>query len=207
MIQSPRDFQVFAIAAVSADGFIASHEGLETSSTHWTSKEDLSRFLTVTKRVGAIVMGSTTFWATYKPGLPLPGRKNYILTKDPVKVWQKYEGYYPEEKIAELKNNPNLVFISASPEGVISQAQKDHHSGIVVCGGTSVYTAFMEAGLLQTLYLTRENSVSFGGNGLPLFSTTPVDEYLATSCELVSEQPANDRGTIFQEWRVKHERK
>lgn len=209
MVQkNSQDFQVFAIAAVSADGFIASYEGIETSSTQWTSKEDLSRFLTVTKRVGAIVMGSTTLWATHKPGLPLPKRRNYILTKDPAKLWRKYEGFYPEEKIAELKNNPDLVFLAASPEGVIAQAKKDRYSGVVVCGGASVYTAWLP--YIQTLYLTRENAVTLKA-GLPLFYNqdgTPMnvqqlDKLLEERFELVSSENANESGTVLQEWRVK----
>lgn len=192
------DIHVFAIAALTKDNRIAQEK--DQVSTDWTSQEDKDWFWNRTAEARAIVMGSTTFFATRKPGWPLPDRMNYVLTGDTQALWQKYKSDEEREQIQQKKN---LAFITGSPAEIIARAVADGFTELAVCGGTSVYTAFMEAGLLQTLYLTRENSVSFDGKGLPLFSTIDVDEYLARACELISEKTVNDRETVFQEWKVK----
>lgn len=191
------EMHIFAIAALTKDKRIAQEK--DQVSTDWTSQEDKDWFWNRTAQAGAVVMGSTTFFATRKPGWPLPDRMNYVLTGDPEALWQKYS----DEERAQVRQKTNLAFLTGTPEEVIARAAADGFAELAVCGGTSVYTAFMEAGVLQTLYLTRENAVSFGGKGLPLFSTIDVDAYLAQAGELVSEKTVNDRGTVFQEWKVK----
>lgn len=192
------DIHVFAIAALTKDNCIAQEK--DQVSTDWTSQEDKDWFWNRTAEAGAIVMGSTTFFATRKPGWPLPDRMNYVLTGDTQALWQRYKS---DEEREQIRQKKNLAFITGSPAEIIARAAADGFMELAVCGGTSVYTAFMEAGLLQTLYLTRENSVSFDGKGLPLFSTVDVDKYLARACELISEKTVNDRETVFQEWKVK----
>ena len=45
--------------------------------------QDMNRFVEVTKRYGTIVMGRKTFESFNKPE-GLPGRVNWVLTKDPI---------------------------------------------------------------------------------------------------------------------------
>ena len=109
---------VFVIAAVSEDGLIGKDAG--HVSTDWTSEEDKQWFWDRTKQAGAMVMGSTTFFATRKPGYPLPDRRNYVLTRDIDKIWERYQ-----TDVTALKNNPDLVYLTATPQQVIDQAQHD----------------------------------------------------------------------------------
>jgi dihydrofolate reductase len=188
---------VFGIAAVSKDGFIGRSE--DHVSTDWTSQEDKAWFWERTKQAGAVVMGSTTFFATRKPGWPLPDRMNYVLTRDPVGVWQRY----PEDEQARLKQKTNLVYLTATPQETIQRATADQFAELAVCGGTSVYTEFLP--LMKTLYLTREPIEL--GQGLPLIEgldMPALEAMLEQEFVLVEEKIVNDQGTIFQTWRRKN---
>lgn len=69
--------QKSAILTLSANGSIGK---AGESTTNWTSKEDLEWFKAVTKAVGAVVVGHNTYKTI---GFPLPGRMNYVITRDP----------------------------------------------------------------------------------------------------------------------------
>jgi dihydrofolate reductase len=76
-------------------------------------------------------------------------------------------------------------------------------SELAICGGTSIYTQFFTAGLLETLYITRENSVKLE-EGIPLFSGIELEEALQ-KYTLVQETTLNDRQSVLQEWGRKKE--
>ncbi|MCA9372507.1 dihydrofolate reductase [Candidatus Woesebacteria bacterium] len=141
--------EVFIIAAVTLDGFVGRNK--THSSIDWRSKEDGQFFIEKTKEAGALVMGSTTF-ATMRR--PMPGRQHYVLTSDP----SQYAEYDPKA----------VLGLTASPEEVVAQAQSDGYTQLAVCGGSSVNTQFMQAGVVTTLYLSIE-PVLFG-QGIALFN-------------------------------------
>ena len=138
---------VFLIAATSIDGFLA--DKTDQKSTSWTSKEDFQFFTSRTKAAGVVVMGSTTY-ATI--GHPLKDRLTIVMTKHP-------------EKITPVEG---LLITSASPQEIISLVAQKGYQELAVCGGSSVYTQFMAAGLVKTIYLTMEPHVF--GSGIPLFN-------------------------------------
>ncbi|MFZ5437632.1 MAG: dihydrofolate reductase family protein [Patescibacteria group bacterium] len=184
---------VFLIAALSGDGFLGRDEA--HNSMEWTSKEDSEWFWTRTEQAGAIVMGRKTFGATRRPYTPLPNRKNYVLTGDPTK-WQA-ESQYPLAK---------LEYTNLAPAELLAKAEQDAQelgfSELAICGGTSIYTQFLLAGLLETLYLTRETNVKLG-EGIPLFAGQDLEQVLADSFKLAQEKPLNNQGTLLQEWRAR----
>ncbi len=140
---------VFLIAAVSVDGFIA----CETTqiSTSWTSKEDKKYFAERTKRAGVVVMGATTYNTI---GRPLPGRLNIIYTR----------GEFPIPP--ELKEQLRVTRLP--PRELITQLEKEGFKEVAICGGSSIYTMFLKAGAVDTLYLTYEPVVF--GHGVKLFN-------------------------------------
>ncbi len=167
---------VFLIAAISADGFIACHDS--HLSTKWTSKEDLQFFSQRTKQARACVMGYSTF-ATI--GRPLPERVIYVLTRDASKL----DGFDPE-----------LVRpVECAPAELAHRAQADGFSELAVCGGASVYAQFMQAGLVETLYLTYE-PILFG-QGISLFSAG-----MEQQLELQEHRALNEH-TILHTYSVK----
>ncbi len=128
--------KVFLIAAVSADGFIArAHNEL----ADWTSKEDKKVFVELTKRAGVMVMGSTTFRTI---GRALPGRRNIVYT----------------HKIIEIDG---VETTQETPHELVKRLESEGHTELAVCGGSAIYDMFLQAGVVDELYLTVE-PVLFG---------------------------------------------
>jgi dihydrofolate reductase len=57
---------------------------------------------------------------------------------------------------------------------------------VAICGGSSIYSQFMEAGLISTMYLTMEPVVF--GEGIKLFSQTVSRSITLKSVTHLSEQ-------------------
>ncbi len=161
---------VFLIAALSADGFIAKNPS--HLSIDWTSKEDKQFFIERTKKAGVVVMGSATYETFMRP---LKDRLNIVYSRS-----KAYEGVETTHK---------------SPQDLITELKGRGYEEAAICGGASIYTLFMEANLIQTLYLTIE-PVLFG-QGVSLF-TKPMDQKLL----LVSSEKLNDQGTVLFEYSV-----
>lgn len=159
----------YIIAAQTADGFIAknSHHPVD-----WTSKEDKKFFSEMTKRAGVIVMGQNTFETMVKP---LPLRLNIVYSKN-----KEYKGVEVTKK---------------DPANLLSDLQKRGYKEVAICGGSTIYTMFMEQGLVDKLFLTIEPLLF--GTGMSLFN-----KELDVKIELVSERKS-DEGAIFLEYNVR----
>jgi dihydrofolate reductase len=139
--------KVILMASISADGFIA--QSKNQSSLKWTSKEDTQFFVKKTKEVGTLIMGSTTF-ATI--GRPLPERQIIVLTRS--KTYDEFD--------------PSQVRATGKPiRELLGELFRDGVGEVVIAGGTSVYTQFMQEDLVDEIYLTIEPVVF--GSGLKLF--------------------------------------
>nr|AIA16506.1 Dihydrofolate reductase [uncultured bacterium] len=137
--------KVFIIAALSADGYI----GIDAShrATSWTTKADLQFFVRKTKEAGTIVMGRKTFETI---GRPLNDRRLIVLTSK------------PEDITIE-----DVEATSESPAELVARLEREGVTTLAVCGGSSIYTQFMEAGLAEELFITVMPKIF--GQGLPLF--------------------------------------
>ncbi|MEK7581976.1 MAG: dihydrofolate reductase family protein [Patescibacteria group bacterium] len=137
--------KVSIIAAVSADGFIARHT---TEKANWTSKADKEYFKSFTKKIGTIIMGSTTFETI---GKMLPGRRIIVLSRNKT---------YPGIRGVETSNE--------TPRELLERLEHEGTREVVVCGGTTIYSEFMKEGLVDTVVLTVEPVVF--GSGIKLFT-------------------------------------
>ncbi len=162
---------VFLIAAVTIDGFI--DRGSHQTSTEWTSAEDKKFFRDRTKEAGVMIVGRTTFETI---GRALPRRKIYVLSSQP-----------KPDKYADIPDHM-VEYTSLSPAELLTQLETTELMNddgttkkiteVAVCGGSSIYSQFMQAGLVNTLYLTME-SVVFG-EGIKLFAQPiPPDRKLS----------------------------
>lgn len=140
---------VFLIAAVSVDGFI--DRGSHQASTEWTSPEDKKFFRERTKQAGIMIVGRTTFETI---GRALPGRKIFVLSSQP-----------KPEKYAAIPDEA-VEYTSQSPQELLQRLETAGSAEVAICGGSSVYKQFMEASLVQTLYLTMEPIIF--GEGIKL---------------------------------------
>ncbi len=135
--------KAFIIAAMTADGFIARDEN---HAAFWTSKEDKARFVSLTKRAGVVVMGSTTFKTLPRP---LRERTNIVYSRS-----KTFEGAETTEE---------------DPVTLLQNLKARGFQEVAICGGASIYNLFMKAGVVDTLYLTVEPLVF--GKGINLFNS------------------------------------
>lgn len=152
--------QTFIIAALTADGFIArnSHHLAD-----WTSKEDKRFFVEMTKRAGVMVMGQNTYETI---GKPLPGRLNIVYSRE--------------------KTYPGVEVTQAEPAALLKDLEQRGYKEVAICGGSAIYTMFMEAGVVDTLYLTVE-PVLFG-QGITLFNKEIDKKLTLMKVEKLGEQ-------------------
>lgn len=132
----------FIIAALSADGFIAKDE---KHAAFWTSKEDKKRFVELTKKAGAVVMGANTFATLPRP---LGERLNIVYSRS-----KSFEG-------AETTQ--------LSPHELLKELEARGFKEVAICGGSQIYTMFMKAQVVDRLFLTIE-PILFG-KGIKLFN-------------------------------------
>ena len=154
--------RVVLIAAITADGFIGQSDH---HTADWTGGEDKKEFVRLTKELGVVIMGSNTY-ATI--GRALPGRRNIMYTSRPT-----------ENAIDGVETTDE------APEALIKRLEQQGHSSVAICGGTSIYSQFMEAGLVTELYLM-VIPVLFG-TGLYLFNTP-----LSTQLHLLDSETLSD---------------
>lgn len=171
-VSEPKSLDVFLIAALSADGFLAQES--QQSSLTWRSREDGRFFTQVTKQARALVMGATTF-ATMRR--PLPERKHFVLTRAP----EQFAHYDPVEVEA----------LTATPAEVVARAERAGFTQLAVCGGSSVYRQFVETGLVNRAYLTVE-PIWFG-QGVSLF-----DRPLLQRLELLNVIELSVKTKVFE---------
>lgn len=175
--------EIVLIAALSADGFIASRES--EKSTDWTSKEDLRWFAKKTKEIGVCVMGRTTYETI---GRALPGRVSIVLSKSGKAISE-----LPPVVIGEPEGS---VFVtSSSPQEIVQELTTRGIQQLAVCGGASVYGQFLEEKLVTRLFLTIEPLLVGQGVGL---SSKPLTQKL----QLVQLQPLSE-STIVLEYVIK----
>jgi len=164
--------KVFIVAALTADGFIGRDSG---HTADWTGTEDKKVFVRLTKEAGTMIMGSRTF-ATI--GRALPGRRTIVYTSK------------PEQITAEGVETTNQ-----EPKELLARLERGGVKAVAICGGASIYALFMQAGVVDELYLTYV-PVLFG-TGIPLFS-----QELNASLELAEETKLAD-GSVLLHYIVK----
>lgn len=162
--------KTFIISAISTDGFIARDPNVP--STTWTSLSDKKHFSETTKRAGVIVMGAKTF-ATI--GKALPGRRTIVYSNNPI-------------------NAPGVETTAIPPAELIAKLEREGVKELAVCGGAAIYSMFMEAGVVDLIYLTIEPIIF--GSGIPLFKK-PLNAKL----ELVSFDKKEQ--SIFLEYKIR----
>lgn len=165
--------KTFIIAAITADGFIGRDSG---HTADWTGDEDKKVFVRLTKEAGTMIMGSRTF-ATI--GRALPGRRTIVYTSKP-----------------EAIHAENIETTNEDPTVLLSRLEQEGTHAVAICGGASIYNLFMQAGVVDELYLTV--SPLLFGQGLPLFT-----ESLNSPLQLLDSTPLADGAVLLHYATVK----
>jgi dihydrofolate reductase len=152
--------RVFIIASLTADGYIARNQ---TELVDWSSKEDKQLFVKLTKEAGVMVMGGNTYRTI---GRPLPGRRSIVYSRQTI----DHEGVETTQE---------------DPAELIKRLEAEGHEAVAICGGRSIYDMFLQADLVDELYLTVEPLLF--GNGVNLSSAA-----LTTKLKLIDNTMLND---------------
>lgn len=101
-------------------------------------KQDVQHFMDVTKRAGTVIMGRKT-WESIG-SKPLPGRRCVVMS----------------HRIGDMAQTvPSTVDLARGVVGAQFMAEKTGCEEAVVIGGAQIYKLFLDADLIDTLYLTK----------------------------------------------------
>jgi dihydrofolate reductase len=91
-----------------------------------------------------------------------------------------------------LPGRRTIVYTTAEdPAGLLARLEAEGTPGVAICGGAQIYRLFLEAGLVQELYLTVV-PVLFG-QGVTLF-----DHELETSLKLIGTEQLDDNAVLLR---------
>lgn len=173
--------RLILIAAQSLDGYITRHD---TPGSAFTSEADRAFFKAALREFDACLMGA----ATYRSSRDLirkafmPDRLRLVLTRNPA-------------AFAADTLPGQLEFLNQSPAEIAAMLPQRGCRSAAILGGAQIHSLFLEAGLVDELWLTIE-PLLFGG-GTPLLAR-PADVAL----ELLSEERLTPH-TLVLKYRVK----
>ncbi len=168
--------KTFIIAALTADGFIARNPGQSTLT--WRSKGDRQFFIGKTKEARVVVMGLNTAKTSKRP---MPDRLNIIYANS-------------KEELPHWKDFSDWEITQKDPTALLQELSERGYEQVAICGGATIYTMFMQAGVVDKLYLSVE-PVLFGA-GMHLFNKD-----LDAKLQLVSSKKIGEH-TIVSEYDV-----
>jgi dihydrofolate reductase len=126
-----------------------------------TGKEDKKKFVEITQRAGAMIMGSRTFDTI---GRALPGRRNIVMTRN-----------------RSRQSDGNLVFTDQPPDLILRGLVQEGFSEVALIGGAQINSLFARANLIDEIYLTVVPVVF--GKGLSLFDCDLNTRFLLVDTE------------------------
>lgn len=174
------------IAAVcSADGKLT--RGTDPDITKWASREDHAHFVSLIASHEVIIMGRKTYDAARHSFVKNADKHRIVMTRQPEKL----------RDAAEASSLGHIEFTSEKPGALIQRLNEDGAEEILVVGGGEINAAFLEAGLVDEVYLTIEPLVF--GEGTSFAGAKPLD----ATFELLSSKQLNDRGSLLLHYGVK----
>lgn len=149
----------------------------------WSSKSDQEHFDAIWKNTHVIIMGSGTY--APDPVKPVPKHLFVVMTRQPDK-------YKSKEVPGQLE------FTNESPLFLTERFRKAGEERVLIVGGAQIATLFLNAQLIDELWLTIEPKIFGTGSGFV------NDEELDIELKLISCKQANDQGTLITKYKVIH---
>lgn len=166
--------KVILVMAMTLDGKIARHS-LEP--VDWTGKADKKKFVQITKKAGAVIMGSTTFDTI---GQILPNRKNIVMTRNPARLTNHpntNETIINSTRVLDSTSNSQnsvsinketLEFTDLTPQEILKALEGEGFDSVALIGGSTVNGLFAQENLIDEVYITIVPRLF--GEGLSLLS-------------------------------------
>jgi dihydrofolate reductase len=168
--------KIILMAAVTLDGKIARHN---SHFVDWSSREDKKLFFQTSKRAGVIIVGNSTF-KTFPS--PLPGRLHVVFTRT-LEGKQSVPG--------------SIEFTNAPPQQIVTDLESRGYTEAVLTGGAQINALFLQAGLIDEIWLTVEPLIF--GEGINLFLGSEFDLRAA----LLSVETLNEEGSVLLKYGVR----
>lgn len=173
--------KVVLVVAISKDGFIT--KSSDPIPGNWTSDADKQFFAKLQKNFSLQVMGSTTY-DVFKPS-PDPNILRVVLTTSPDR--------YKERAIPG-----QIEFITTTAEEFVHRYEKTFDACLLL-GGSQVYSEFIDARLVDELFITIEPVINHAGVPFLTHGRTITDIQLPDP--IVTK--LNDDGTELHHYIVK----
>jgi dihydrofolate reductase len=168
--------KITLMAAVTLDGKIARNVA---HFSDWSSREDKRLFIAATRRAGVIILGNNTFKTL---PAPLPGRLHVVLTR----------------RLDDKRDIPGVVeYTDKSPQEIVADLEAKGYTEAVLTGGALVNSLFLQAGLVDEIWLTVEPLIF--GEGIDLFRGAEFD----LRARLVHFERLNEQGTLHLRYNLR----
>jgi len=175
--------RVTLAGVMSIDGRITA--GDNPRSWEWSSKEDGAHFRQLIQQHNVILMGRKTYEAV-RPA-PDPGKPRYVFTREPA--------LYESQAVPHA-----LEFTDKQPEVILGVLAAQGHQTALVTGGGQINAAFLEANLVDDLYVTIEPLIIGRGTSL----VAQGDGVLHVDCSLRSVEQLNAQGSLLAHYVINH---
>jgi dihydrofolate reductase len=149
----------------------------------WKSPADQKHFFSLIKNNSLIIMGRKTYEANKSAIILVPGKLRVVMTNNPGKY-----------KSAVVPGQ--LEFVNESPKALIQKLEKDGYKKALLVGGNEITKSFLEAKLINTLYLTIEPYLF--GKGIILFDK--IDHII--NLKLLNTKKLNLKGTLLLKYQI-----
>lgn len=173
--------KVTIAAVISTDAKLT--RGNETNIHAWVSDEDQQHLHKLVEEHDSIVFGSGTYEAMGGKFNLEPGKLRVVLTHDPAKY-------------ADATVPGQLEFMALLVTDLIPLLESRGKQNLLVAGGPHMIADFLQAKLVDEIYLTVEPRLF--GAGKNLLPETLLDINL----QLISNKTLNDQGTMLLHYRV-----
>jgi dihydrofolate reductase len=157
--------------------------GDESSIYKWTSKEDQEFFFSLIQKNSLVVMGSKTYEAARSVIRLDPKILRVVITRSP-------EKYKNETVVGQLEFSPDR------PIELIKKLEQNGYQEILLVGGTTINTLFLQERLVDEIFLTVEPKIF--GRGKTFVDNIDLDLKL----KLISSKQLNDQGTLLLHYKI-----
>lgn len=121
--------------AISADGYISGpHHDIS-----WTSDESWEDFINLTNEAGNLILGRVTYGLMQSAGELKHFKKIQVVSLT------------TNDKLVEEKDN--IIVTNKSPKEILRFLKEKGHKKVLIGGGGRLNASFLEAGLINELYL------------------------------------------------------
>jgi dihydrofolate reductase len=168
--------KVSIVAVVSVNGLITSD--ILGGPEIWASPEDLGQFNAMIGASDVVIMGRKTF-DTIQDGMHhRPKLLRIVMTKSP-------------DTLSHMRAEGILEFTDKKPTDILSDLRERGLKSILIAGGSSIHSLFLQENLVTDLYLTVEPYIF--GNGIPFLQAYSD----TTKLSLMNIERLNDQGSLL----------